>query len=477
MKKLNTMVIAIILLFAVCVNTALAETTTDTTTTTTTPIGTDFVITSQLPALMLDSTDSNGQALPAPSGNAGDKIKIVLPLKNRGAFEIRLDTHQYVTNCEIMPQISTNLTEFPFVIEELDYKRKLPSMAPGAKMDVEYEFTISPKATAGVKSITFNAVYYFGNTAQTTSFTVFVTVIKGYGGSGSDVASSTSMPKVIIKSYSFEPETLAAGEKFKLVMELHNTSSTQDINNFQLSLKNEEGMILPAPSASNSAYIDSIRHGESETVTFELQSIPDTTEKSHALTITGDYEAKDGDQLRNYDFNESVSIPVSQPLRLRIEDPVIFEDMLMVDQPVSAYMNVYNMGKSNIRNAMIEVAGDGLKLEETVFIGNISAGSSSRADFNIVPTMAGELSGEIVFSYENTAGEAFEKRMPVTLSVPEDMPPEDIGFIEDMEPMPEEPAGIPAWVWFAAGGVVLVIVVIVVVKSVRKKRKHELEAD
>ena len=63
----------------------------------------------------------------------------------------------YVTGVEITPQLSANLDEFPFEITELDYKRSINALSSGSKAIVEYNLKLSPKATSGVKAVTFNA--------------------------------------------------------------------------------------------------------------------------------------------------------------------------------------------------------------------------------------------------------------------------------------------------------------------------------
>lgn len=429
----------------------------------------------KLSALVLDSTDLNGAIIPAPSGDAGDTITIRLPIKNRSAASFS-GTTGYVTGAEIMPQLSSNVDEFPFEITELDYKRSLPSLPAGTKAVIEYQFKISKNATSGIKPVTFNAVYYVDGVAETTQFKVFVTVVKGAapqtGTDGKPIA--TSVPKVIIKSYQLEPEQLLAGGEFKLTMELLNTSATEAVKNLKITVKNDEGVILPASSGSNTLYVSKINKESTVTTQISLQSAPDIAAKAHILTVSFSYEG--GTTLTSYDAVETLSLPITQPIRLKLGEPVIYGDA-MLEQPASVSFSLYNMGKSTVYNMMVDIEGDGLRMEEPYYGSNVTSGSNMSADFNVIPSVSGTISANVVVTYEDVYGKQYTEKVPFQLNVMESFVPEQIDpGKEGMNPEPQTSGvSILLIIGIILGAAVIAIIVVTQVRKARRRR--ELEED
>lgn len=432
----------------------------------------------KLPALVLDSTGLDGKPIAAPSGNAGDTIKVVLPILNRGNTPGAdgWPIGNNISNIEITPKLSADLNEFPFEIKELDYKRTISYLPAGAKGVVEYNLKLSPNVTSGPKAVTFNAVYYNNQVLETAQFQIFVNVIKGAAAPSGD-GTKVSEPKVIIKSYSVEPETVLAGETFKLSMELQNTSDKEDVKNVKITVQNQDNLILPAASGSSTLYVSKIGKGKSTTVSLDMQSTPDIPAKAHLLSVAFNYEG--ANSLVSYNVTEQISLSVTQPIRIRLDEPTIGGDGY-VGQSIYASMKLYNMGKSTIYNCMLDVDAPGLRMEETFYGGNLTSGSTIYMDFNLIPEQGGQIQGDLVVTYEDVYGKQYEERVPVTVNVMEEMM-EDPGVWNPEKPMPdgeipqEGGGGMSPWL---IGGICLaaVAVIVIVLMQVRKaRRRRELE--
>ncbi|MEL7601559.1 MAG: hypothetical protein AAGU77_00225 [Bacillota bacterium] len=427
---------------------------------------------------MLSSADADGQIVPAPKGDAGDTIHIRLPILNRSRSK--------VSKILVTPQLSATLDSFPFVIEAVDYTCKAPDLRAGELAEVDYTFKLSSKVTSGVKEVKFNAVYfnYAKDAYETATFSVFVTVVKGATGTltDEDGVAITSTPKVIVESYSVKPAKLEdqesgrlfAGEQFELSFTIRNTSSKEAVQNIQVTISNEGGAILPANNGSNSLYIDRIAAGDSVEKTLKMQSSPDAEDKAHTLSVKFGYESSE--TLKTYEATETITLPISQRMRVRVGDPVIYGDA-MIEQSTPVNFSLYNMGKATLYNCMVDVEGDGLRMEESYYGGNISSGNEMRADFNIIPSTAGQIEGKVIITYEDVYGQQTRVEKPFTLNVQEAfMPgPEDgkdvfgPGFEEELKPK------TPTWI-FVAGGVILAGGVVTLLTALRRKRrKRELE--
>jgi len=444
--------------------------------------------------LVLDSMGQDGLPIPAPSGNAGDRVQLRLTLWNRSFMGGNASKLSAIT---LTPVLSANLDNFPFEIESVDYSRKLADMGGGQRQEVVYDFKLSEKATAGVKEVKFNAVY-FNNAKQAfenTTFSVFVTVVKGAEGKDAPIVDGDgnpilSTPKIIVDSYTVLPEQaeegddgshLYAGEGFELKFNVLNTSDDEAVENIQISVENANGTILPAQGSSNSMYIKKIAAGESEEKSIRLQTVPDAEAKAHSLTISFKYES--GKTQQAYEAVETITLPILHRMRVKMDPPTIYENMVMAGNSVGVYFRLFNMGKASLYNCMVDVEGEGLKMEESYFGGNIAAGGSMNADFNIIASTPGEIEGNIVVTYEDVYGEATVQKQPFTLTVMDeaelmgDMPADD-GIMMDpgMEVMGEaNKTGLP---WWAIAGIAAagVIVLLVVLLQVRKNhRKKELE--
>lgn len=438
------------------------------------------------PPFRLSSYDAEGNLVPAPSGNAGKSVVVRIPLQC---------LRSNISNVTITPVLSTELDAFPFEITALDYTQGLSgSLYRGAIFEFRYSnLKFNEKVTAGVKKVDFTISWTedwsTSNTPQSMTISIYVNVIKGYEAeTGPDGTQPVSKPKVILDSYSISTEKIYAGEQFDVTFTLRNTSEEEAVQNIQISISDtaEVGKLMPANNGSNTLYIAKIGKGETHTETISMQSAPDTEAKAYTLQLDFSYEG--ASNIASYTATETIAIPILQRIRIKLDDPVIYDDP-WVGQSCAIYFALYNMGKAPIYNCMVDVDGEGLAMEETYFGGTVSAGSTMRADFSIIPSVGGDIAGEIVITYEDVYGEQMEERLPLNLFVNEEIPMDDPGMIDPETGLPiggdpgmidpgvevigGETGGFP-WVWVGIG-VVVVAGAAVAIILLKKKRAKELE--
>lgn len=434
--------------------------------------------------LRLSPVDANGLLVPAPEGDYGEAISVRIPL---------LCQRSSVYDLKITPVLSNDIEKFPFDIEAVDYMLTYPnSLQPGNIVEFTYNFRLSKKATTGVKQVDFNLSYRTGGDTwsgganagklETATISIFVNVKKGLAPSAGDGEGAGSTPKLIVESYSISSDKIYAGETFDVTITLRNTSSSEDIQNLQIGFKDtqEVAKLVPASGGSNTLYIKKIAKGDSVTEVLSLQTAPDTEAKAYTLGLDFSYEGASDNKA--YTAGETIAIPILQKIRVKFDDPTIYDSEAWVGQSCGMYVRMYNMGKSSLYNCMIEVEGEGLEMEETYFGGNISSGSTMSADFSVIPSVAGEIQGEVVITYEDVYGEPSEERLPFTLMVNEEVTFDDpmMGMegMDGMEVygpgMEESGGGMPWWGWVLCGlGVVALGVGGLMIY--RKKRARHLE--
>lgn len=418
------------------------------------------------PYVRLSSKDSTGTTVPTPCGNYGDPITVRIPL---------LCERGRVSQLRITPVLSSDVSAFPFDIKELDYTLTYAGdVAIGRIIEFDYNFTLSKTVTAGVKKVDFKVSYYNQyNGYETATISVFVNVIKGAPSTDPSSPSNAAAPKVIIDSYSISPDNIYAGETFTISMTLRNTSSTQNVSNLQVVLSEANAKLLPANNGSNTFFIDEIAKGSTVKQEISFQSAPDVESKAYNLNMDISFN---GAENVAYTSTASIAIPIQQKIRLKFDEPMI-NDSPFVDQPLSVYFSMYNLGKSTVYNCMVDVEGEGLSMEETYFGGNVTSGNTMRADFNIIPSVAGQIEGAILVNYENAYGEQLTERMPISLYVEDVEPMPDIDIIEDPTVNGDPNSGASSGlIWWIVGGVAIVAAIVSLIIILKKKRKKELEA-
>ena len=414
------------------------------------------------------SVDPAGVAVSTPSGDYGEDLTLRLPL---------VCTKGYVYDVKVTPVLSTDVEKFPFDIDLVDYTLCYPgSMNAGQVIEFMYPLRLSKKATVGVKQVDFTVTYRNGEgELKSGTVSLFVNVRKGLTATSEDATSS--VPRLIIESYSLSSDKIYAGETFDLNFDIRNTSSSENIQNIQIRVKDSgtTATIVPANGGSNSLYVSKISRGESSSQKVSLQTAPDAEAKAYTLSLEFTYEAASTNAAHT--TTETISIPILQEIRLKCDDPVIYDDMGWVGSGCSMYVRMYNMGRSSVYNCMVDVEGQGLKMEESYFGGTLAPGSTLSADFSVIPSEAGDIQGTIVISYEDVYGEPGEERLPFSLYVedPAAMMPDPMEDDMMTEPEPEK-KGMPWWGWVLGAGA-LGGGGTVGVKVLRKRRERMLEED
>lgn len=402
------------------------------------------------------SVDSNGVCVLTPSGDYGDQLEVRLPLTC---------TNGYVYDLKVTPVLSNDIEKFPFDIDLVDYTLSYPgSIGRGQVVEFLYHLRLSKKATVGVKQVDFNVTYRNDDgDLKSGTVSLFVNVRKGLSPT-SDKDTTTSVPKLIIESYKLSSDKIYAGETFDLEFTIKNTSDSTNLQNVQIHIKDagETATIVPASGGSNTLYISKIGKGQSSSQKVSLQTAPDAAAKAYTLNVDFSYESASTNAAHT--ANETIAVPILQKIRLKCDEPTVYDEISYLDSSTSMSIKMYNMGRSSVYNCIVDVEGNGLKLEESYFGGTLSAGSTLAADISVIPSEAGDIQGTVVISYEDVYGEPGEERLPFTLHVED--PNAGMENMEGMEGMGGEgmeggmtdpgmeggSKGFPWWGWVIGAG-------------------------
>ncbi len=299
----------------------------------------------------------------------------------------------------------------------------------------------------------------------------------------SQQSSNGREPKVIIQRYSVNPDKVLAGNNVALSLYIENTNSLP-VNNvsIQLDVPTETssnggsvsgGTVFSPINSSNTFYIDRIEGKETAVKTINMYVDPNASAKTYIVPVNISYEGKDG---ISYDTGDNVNIPVAQESRIDIINTNV-QASGNVGEPLSIAMEFVNIGKVNLSNFKVALAGDVPgKADNVYYIGTFNVGDSDEYSAMIYPEAEGTLSGTIRITYMDGDGQEVTLDEPFTSEIG---PAIDYSaMMPDPMPMPEpEPTFTDN---LKSNLLTIVIAIIAIVEGAvlfRNKRKAKAEEE
>ena len=89
---------------------------------------------------------------------------------------------------------------------------------------------------------------------------------------------------------------------------------------------------------------------------------------------------------------------------------------------INLYCTYYNTGKGSLSNLIIKLEGNFKAVDKTVFMGDMEQNSSGYYETAFEPQEAGEILGQLVFSYQDGSVEPLVVVEPFSLNIAEDSP-------------------------------------------------------
>ncbi|QOL33134.1 ABC transporter permease [Bifidobacterium eulemuris] len=303
-----------------------------------------------------------------------------------------------------------------------------------------------------------------------------VPVVDGIDGSVSDGSDSDSIagpvPNVIITNFSYGDGSVPVGGSFTLGFTFQNMGQVA-VSNMVVTVDGGESFAIAG--GTNTFYVDSLWAGYTMTQSLPMQAVSSAQSGAQPITVSFRYEYVDAGMRSSNSSDIKISVPVSQPDRFQINDPVV-PDVVNAGEETTVTMEYVNKGKGDISNVEAAIEGDGVDAAvRTQYLGNVASGATGQIGFAFTPLAAGSTEVKLRVSYEDSDGQSQTKEFPLTLDVQESMPIDD-GMIDDGV-IDEPQQGVAWWVWAIAAVAVAAAVVLVVVLVRRRKRKAGKHAD
>ena len=331
----------------------------------------------------------------------------------------------------------------------------------------------------GSYPVTLKADYLdvLGQQKQQT-FTVYVTITDGKNPPDpNDVPKQeVEKPELFISECTVDPGTVGGEQEFSVSVTIDNIGAIR-ARSVRLSYGSEAAGIVPVETNS-AMHLPNIASGKSETVSFKLRTTKDVLAGEQPFYITLDYVDLYGGVYTN---TRTFLVHVTQPAEMSY-DPVSLPKEVTAGETVSLPANVFNIGKSTLRNVSVNLTGAGLFPTSSVFLGDIQPGEAGYGEMKVFIGMLsmtegytesyGKTTGTYTISYTDDVGEAHTVEQQLSTEIKQ---PVIAGEKTDAEKKAEEEQKRAMSQWWisalVAFAVIAIIVTVIVVTKVMRTSK------
>ena len=419
-----------------------------------------------------------GEGQPTPRGSYPEAMNFTINMRNNGLSEAR--------DVSVVMVLDKDSTVFPFDINEGNYDRNFEKIEPGQVVELPYSMGIRSETYTGYYPIKFEIRYRETATGQIMkeeeSFWVHVRNKEKEDNSGEFNEHDRTKARIVVDSFETIPETIIAGEPFRLILRMKNASASIAASNILFTLESEKvdnSSVFTTESGSSSVVVNSLGAGEVTELSVDMLSRAGIDQRSYALTIKETY---DSPEFKNASESVTIDIPVRQIARLNTGTMEVMPDSVTVGSESNIMFPINNTGKVILYNVMVAFEADSIQPTDT-YVGNIKPGETGNVDVMlsaIAPTMdEGKI--KVRITYEDESGEVQpEVEKELSLYVVEAME-EDPGLDMEVGGMMEMPVEEDSFferykLWIGAGAAAAAVAVFVIVRR-RKKKKAQQEED
>ena len=300
------------------------------------------------------------------------------------------------------------------------------------------------------------------------SFTVFVTVADGKKPKDPDAKEAAEKPELFISACEITPDTVGGDGEFSVNVKIDNIGSIR-ARSVRLTYGSEAEGILPYDT-NNAILLDNIASGEGAEAAFKMRTTKDVIAGNRAFFITLDYVDLYGGV---YTATRQFLVNVTQPAEMTY-DAISLPKSVTAGETFTLPANVFNIGKSPLRNVTVNLTGAGLFPTSSVFLGDIQPGQAGYGELKVFVGMLsmtegytesyGKTTGVYTVTYTDDAGETHTAEQQLSTEIKQ---PVIAGEKTDAEKKAEEEQKRAMSQWWisalAAFAVIAIIVAVIVV--------------
>lgn len=297
------------------------------------------------------------------------------------------------------------------------------------------------------------------------------------GSDGGATPLAGPVPNIIITNFAYGGDSVAAGSKFNLDFTFQNKGQVA-VTNMVVTVDGAEGFAIAG--GTNTFYVDALWAGYAMTQTVPMQALASAKSGAQPVTVNFRYEYVDAGARSSSQSDVKISVPISQPDRFEISDPVV-PDQVIAGQENTVTMEYVNKGKGDIANVEATMEGEGFDATmKTQYVGNVASGATGTIGYAFTPHASGELETTLKVTYEDSDGQTKTKEFPLTMSVADAPAADQPGASDSVEGRGgDRGLPVPAYVAIVVIAVVIIVVIVLLVRRRRKQKakKNDIDED
>lgn len=420
-----------------------------------------------------------------------NQVTVILPLSEAVASELQ--------SIQVTPDFG-NAKNSPFVYK--NYQKTIQKKQQKIKKSketkeifyVKFRFDLKEERSEGTYPIQFQVAYYLNGTSAEQTFRTYVQIgesrQKEEGAEPAIVQESQETqapaqtqesesevlaePKLIIEKSRRVPERIVAGQEFELQVTIKNTNKKKYVQNITATVSNQEPNLV-LQEESNTFYFDYLGPQETLTLNLKFKAEAQIAEGSYSVGLDFSYDNSDAVPLT---ASGKMDFKVYQELRIGFEAGDIQEEMNAGDS-IAVPIQVMNLGRSGIYNAVCTVEAPGLSVNQSLYLGNLESGAAASGEMQIFAGMVnpqaqseeeryGRTDGHIILTYEDQEGKVSTQKKEIATVI------KALEIRQETEEGEEKEQGLGGQV-FAGFSVVLLLLLgmasVPAVKAWRRKRQ------
>lgn len=315
------------------------------------------------------------------------------------------------------------------------------------ELDADFDLIIAPGATEGDAVVSVQISYedkYGGSYTEEGKYTIHIT-----------------QPKIEIVDCAYS-EVVNGGDGFTVTLTVKN-SGTRDAKNVVVQYISEDDSIRYTGIQDHQT-IESLKKGESTTVTFDLRALPSAMEGKHSFRFSCSY--KDAADSGSYENSVDYPLTVVQKASLGY-DEVRLPESITSGESFTLPVCVYNTGFSPIFNIRCSLDCDGL-ICSSAFLGNLAPQESADKAMTVfVTTLSGsqkygETYGNIEITYEDVNGEKQTEYQSVKMTITEPVKITDEEKEREKQKVEEQQTLSQWWISLLVAIAIIIILIAVI---------------
>ena len=269
-------------------------------------------------------------------------------------LDLKVDNDGTETTSDVIVTIDS---EYPFSLYESEDQLNIGHLGSGDSVSsIEFRLLVDDSAAQGDAEVDIYVKEEDSEVSEKYTFTIDI---------------ETRDAVLNIKNVELDPETVAPGEQFDLLITLTNEADSL-LQSIYATLNTSDGQPVAAYLSSSEKIISSLSSGDSISLQYKLIADPSIEYGLYRMPFTLEYEDRSGNSYSNTEYL-SLFIGDTANIDLQVRSSTIFED----DNSGKVVFELANLGQGELKAVQLEVMESEdyqlLSSQSRYYIGNVDS--------------------------------------------------------------------------------------------------------